>query len=109
MENHSSRPLMESQFTKKKKTISYFTKNEAIYELRKYPLPPCYQQMFGMRQRSAKVEIILKLLTRTYLIAVWHHVSQGVHIIRQKRSSFLDMNLCIKAHALITMLNENSC
>ena len=53
--------------------------------------------------------MILTLVIPTYLIAVWHHVSQGVHIIRQKGFSFLDMDLCIKAHTLLTMLNENSC
>ena len=43
LQNHASRQLWKSRFTRKKLAISHFTgKKRADHESRKYPLPPSY-------------------------------------------------------------------
>ena len=49
LQNHPSRLLSKSRFTRKKLAISHFTgKKRADHESRKYPLPPSCMSLFGV-------------------------------------------------------------
>ena len=98
MQNHASRLLRKSRFTRKKLAISHFTgKKRADHESRKYPLPPSLSTHVRLRMRREREpsRISFRIVTKRFKRK------------RKRKAVEFYLNKCIpKSSVMKVMLSE---